>query len=236
VKFEIVEKDALILVDVQNDFCPGGSVPVPNGNAVVPILNDYILFFRKANANIFATRDWHPPNHVSFKTQGGMWPPHCVQGTEGAAFHPDLRLPKTAIIISKATDAAKEAYSGFEGTDLERVLQKKNVQRVFIGGLATDYCVKTTVLDALKRGFGTVLLLDATHGVNIQPDDSEKAIAKMLKSGAQKATLPDIRLTGTSEEVPLDEMDSKYLHNAEKKKKARLRSRGPYRKARVEPY
>ena len=155
------------------------------------MLNKYIEKFSKAGGLIVATRDWHPPNHISFKNYGGTWPPHCIQGTPGADFHPDLKLPKESKIVSKASQADKEAYSGFDGTDLERELRDAGIRRVFVGGLATDYCVKSTVLDALNLGFETVLLLDAIKGVDVNPGDSERAIKEMLESGAKKASLSD---------------------------------------------
>lgn len=229
-KFRIDEKDALIIVDVQKDFCPEGSLPVPKGDKVASVINDYIKIFKKAQAQIFATRDWHPPNHMSFKTYGGIWPPHCIQESEGAEFHPHLKLPETVKIISKATDPSKEAYSGFDGTELKEEL-KKSVKRVFVGGLATDYCVKNTVLDALKLGFEAILLLDATLGVNVKPDDSEKAIKEMIKKGAKKATLSDML---EPIETVSEKIEQEFLKQAEERKKARLRSRGPYRKAPVE--
>lgn len=188
----IDKRDALIIVDVQRDFCPGGTLPVPNGDAVVPVLNEYIKIFRKAGASIYATRDWHPPNHASFKEKGGIWPTHCVQDTEGAKFHPELELPKVAVVVSKATDPEKDAYSGFESTNLKEELEGKRIKRVFIGGLATDYCVKSTILDAVKQGFETVLLQDAIRGVNLKPHDDERAIKGMVAAGAKKATLHDI--------------------------------------------
>jgi len=184
-------EDALIIVDVQKDFCSGGALPVPEGEKVVPVLNRYIEKFSKAGALIVATRDWHPPNHVSFKSHGGAWPPHCIQGTPGAEFHPDLNLPAKVKIISKASSPDKEAYSGFDGTDLEEKLRNAGIRRVFVGGLATDYCVKSTVLDALKLGFETILLLDAIRGVDVKPGDSEKAINEMLRKGAKGASLSD---------------------------------------------
>lgn len=188
----IDKRDALIIVDVQRDFCPGGTLPVPNGDAVVPVLNGYIKIFGKAGASIYATRDWHPPNHASFKEKGGIWPTHCVQGTEGAKFHPELELPKVAVVVSKATDPEKDAYSGFESTNLKEELEGKEIKRVFIGGLATDYCVKSTILDAIKQGFETVLLQDAIRGVNLKPHDAERAIKGMVAAGAKKATLHDL--------------------------------------------
>ena len=184
-------EDALIIVDVQKDFCSGGALPVPEGEKVVPILNRYIEKFSKAGALIVATRDWHPPNHISFKSRGGAWPPHCIQGTPGAEFHPGLNLPAKVEIVSKASSPDKEAYSGFDGTDLEEKLRNAGVRRVFVGGLATDYCVKSTVLDALKLGFKTILLLDAIKGVDVNPGDSEKAINEMFRKGAEGASLSD---------------------------------------------
>lgn len=189
---KIGKEDALIVVDVQVDFCPGGALPVPEGDKIIPVINEYIRKFDAAGALIVATRDWHPPNHASFRTQGGPWPPHCVQGTRGAEFHPSLRLPERTIIVSKATDPAREAYSGFEGTSLSEELRKAGVRRVFVAGLATEYCVKNTVLDALKHGFEVFLLEDAVKGIDLTPGDVERAIREMLESGAKKITLSDI--------------------------------------------
>lgn len=189
--FKIGRNDSLIIVDVQRDFCPGGALAVPNGDAVVPVLNEYIEIFKKAGAPIYATRDWHPPNHISFREREGKWPAHCVQNTTGAEFHPTLALPADATTISKATDPEREAYSGFDRTNLKEELENKGVTRVFVGGLATDYCVKSTVLDALRLGFETVLLEDAVKGVDLQSGDSEKAMKEMAEAGAKKATLRD---------------------------------------------
>ncbi len=193
-KVKITKRDALIIVDVQKDFCPGGSLPVPKGDEVVRVLNEYIRMFKDVGAPIYATRDWHPPNHISFKKYGGLWPPHCIKGSSGAEFHPDLKLPKDTIIISKATESDKEAYSGFEGTELKDDLLDKKVKRVFIGGLATDYCVKSTVLDALRYGFKTFLLTDAIRGVDVRPGDSDRAIEEMIKKGAITITISDLTL------------------------------------------
>jgi nicotinamidase/pyrazinamidase len=231
--YEVNEKDALVVVDVQKDFCLGGSLPVLGGDKVVPVLNDYVKLFTRAGALVYATRDWHPPNHVSFKPYGGIWPPHCIQGTEGAKFHSDLKLPKSTKIISKATTPAKEAYSGFDGTNLEKDMSGKGVKRVFAGGLATDYCVKNTVLDAVKTGFETILLTDATLGVNANPGDSEKAVKEMVEAGAKTATLADIQepISDLEKEDVIEGMEEKTLKNSERKKLSRLRTRGLYRKA-----
>jgi nicotinamidase/pyrazinamidase len=191
VQFRIGKTDALIIVDVQRDFCPGEALPVPYGDQVVPVLNKYICIFKAAGALIFATRDWHPPNHVSFKPYGGIWPPHCIQGTKGAEFHPDLMLPEEAHIVSKATDPSRESYSGFDGTELEKELGKRHLKRVFVGGLATDYCVKNTVIDAVRLGFKAVLLLDAIRGINRKRGDSEEAIKEMINNGAKTAVTRD---------------------------------------------
>jgi nicotinamidase/pyrazinamidase len=231
--FEVNEKDALVVVDVQKDFCPGGSLPVQDGDKVVPVLNDYIKMFLNAGAQIYATRDWHPPNHLSFKQYGGTWPPHCIKETEGAKFHSDLKLPKSAKIISKATTPNKEAYSGFDGTNLEKDMRIKGVRRVFVGGLATDYCVKNTVLDAIKAGFEAVLLTDATLGVNVKPSDSEKAVKEMIETGAKTATLAEIQepISDLKKENVIEGIEEITLKNSERKKLSRLRTRGPYRKA-----
>ena len=187
-------KDALIIIDVQNDFCPGGALPVPDGDRVVPVLNRYIEKFTRANLPIFATRDWHPEKTKHFKAYGGLWPPHCIQNTEGAEFRADLVLPGDAVIVSAGTTFDEEGYSGFEGKDkngtgLAELLRRSGVERIFVGGLATDYCVKHTVLDGVKQGFNVVLLEDAVRGVNLKPDDAERAIDEMVRAGARKETL-----------------------------------------------
>lgn len=174
------ENDALIIVDVQNDFCPGGALAVPEGDKVIPTINSLIGRFDK----VFTTQDWHPADHVSFKSQGGTWPPHCVAGTPGAELHRDLKA-SDAIHILKGTDSDKEAYSGFHRTDLASRLRKSGITRIFVGGLATDYCVKNTVLDGRKGGFETVVISDAVRGVNVNPHDSENAIAEMRDAGAE---------------------------------------------------
>ena len=188
----ITKSSALIIVDVQNDFLPGGALPVPNGDQVIVPLNNYIRVFRERNLPIIATRDWHPENHISFKNRGGPWPPHCIKNTWGAEFPKELMLPSDVIIISKAFKEDEEAYSGFQGTNLDNVLKELGINRLFIGGLATDYCVKATVLDALKLGYQVMLLLDAIRGVDVNPGDSEKAIKEMIRSGAIAITFEEI--------------------------------------------
>lgn len=177
--------DALLIVDVQNDFLPGGSLPVAQGNAVIAPLNQWIKRFRRAGRPIYATRDWHPPDHCSFHAQGGPWPPHCIAGSTGAQFAAALALPETASVVSKATTPQTEAYSGFAGTDLADRLRAQGIERLFVGGLATDYCVKNTVLDALRLGFAVMLLADAVRAVDAQPGDGERALAEMQAAGAQ---------------------------------------------------
>ena len=173
--------DALVVVHVQNDFLAGGSLAVPQGDEVVPVLNRYLAAFEMKGLPIFATRDWHPPNHCSFKPYGGLWPPHCVAGSRGAAFAPGLKLPSSAIVISQAMNPDKEAYSGFEGTDLDARLRAAGVRRLYVGGLATDYCVLNTVRDGLSLGYEVFLLEDAIRAVNVQPDDGRKAEDEMIR-------------------------------------------------------
>lgn len=177
--------DALIVVDMQNDFLPGGALPVPNGNEVIPPLNRWIDHFAEARLPILATRDWHPPGHCSFTAQGGPWPSHCVADTHGAAFAADLPLPAGCLIVSKATRPEDEAYSGFSGTDLDLRLRQMNIRRLFVGGLATDYCVLQTVLDARRLGYEVELLAKAIRAVEVKPGDGERAIASMIAAGAR---------------------------------------------------
>lgn len=176
--------DALILVDVQLDFLPGGSLAVPRGDEVVPALNRYIAAFRRLTFPVIATRDWHPPDHCSFRAHGGPWPPHCIAGTDGARFAPLLDIPCEARIVSKATTRDKDAYSGFEGTDLDDWLKRAGARRLFVGGLATDYCVLNTVRDARRLGYGVFLLLDAVRAVDVAAGDGERAIGEMRRLGA----------------------------------------------------
>lgn len=176
--------DALIVVDVQKDFCPGGALAVPDGDKVVEPLNSYIELFKKAGLPIFATRDWHPEKHVSFSINGGLWPVHCLQNSEGAKFHENLKLPPDTFIINKGDRPELEAYSGFQATVLNELLQERGVKRIFVGGLATDYCVKNTVIGGLNLGFTVFVLLDAVKAVDVNVGDGEKAIIEMLSRGA----------------------------------------------------
>ena len=178
-------KRALIVVDVQNDFCPGGSLAVVDGDEVVPPLNKLIQEFLDRGNPVFETRDWHPTETKHFKAYGGVWPIHCVQGTRGAEFHPQLIQDPRIKIISKGVDESADGYSGFDGTNLAELLRAENVEEVWIGGLATDYCVKHTVLDALREGFKVRALTDAMRAVNLNPDDGAKAIEEMRRAGAE---------------------------------------------------
>ena len=176
--------DALIIVDVQRDFLPDGALAVPDGDSVVPPLNRYTAIFEQRGLPVFATRDWHPARHCSFREQGGRWPLHCVAGTRGAEFADGLELPSSVIVISKATRDDHEAYSGFEETSLEASLRELAVNRLWVGGLATDYCVRQTVLDALARDFGVLVLSDAIRPVDAQAGDGRRAEQEMFEHGA----------------------------------------------------
>lgn len=176
--------DALVVVDVQVDFLPGGNLPVPHGDKILPALHRYVEDFQRAGLAVVATRDWHPPDHCSFIQQGGPWPPHCIAGSTGARFALGLKLPTDVLIVSKARNRQRDAYSAFEGTDLDKRLRQRSIKRVFVGGLATDYFVLHAVRDALKLGYQTVLLQDAIRAVEAKAGDGERAIAQMLHLGA----------------------------------------------------
>lgn len=184
--------DALLVVDVQNDFLPGGSLAVPRGDEVVPLLNRCLALFSQRSLPVYASRDWHPANHCSFRAQGGPWPPHCMADTYGAEFPATLELPADAVIISKADTPEKDAYSAFGDTDLSLCLKAVDVRRLFVGGLATDYCVLNTVKDALALGYAVVLLADAVRAVEATPGDGEKAMMEMRTLGAQFALSTDL--------------------------------------------
>jgi len=186
-------KKALVVVDVQNDFCPGGSLAVPKGDSIIPRLNRYITYFSQRRLPIFFSRDWHPVKSRHFKDFGGIWPVHCLRNSSGAAFHPKLKIPKGAILIYKGMDPDKDSYSVFqaeddEGTSFEKLLALMGIKELYFAGLATDYCVKYSCQDALKKGFKAKILLDAVKGVNLRPKDSEEAIAYLKKMGAKTLT------------------------------------------------
>jgi len=184
--------DALVVVDMQLDFMPGGALPVPGADEIVGRVNEYVELFTRAGATAVFTRDWHPPNHISFRTHGGPWPPHCIQGTPGASFHPGLRVPKDALVVSKATDPDREAYSGFEGTELDAELRRRGVRRLFVCGVATEYCVKATALDGVRLGYQVLLLADAVRGVNSPPNSVRRAIDEMLDAGVVLVEMGDL--------------------------------------------
>jgi nicotinamidase/pyrazinamidase len=186
--------DALIVVDAQNDFLPGGALAVASGNEIIPVIKRYIDVFRSRSLPIFFTRDWHPANHCFFVKQGGPWPVHCVAGSAGADFPAALRVPPEATIVSKGTAQHEEAYSGFEGTPLLLLLRKRRSRRLFVGGLATDYCVLATVKNARAMGFDVMLLTDAVRGVNVHSGDAARAEKEMLESGALPVVFQDIRV------------------------------------------
>jgi nicotinamidase/pyrazinamidase len=182
--------DALVVIDVQRDFLPGGALAVPQGDAVIGPLNDYLGLFQARGLAVFATRDWHPPDHCSFVAQGGPWPAHCVRDTPGARFAPELRLADDAQIISKATRPEREAYSDFEADDFEQRLQELGIRRLFAGGLATEYCVLATVRDARRRGYDVFLLGDAIRAID--PGDGRRAVEEMIRLGAVKICWEDV--------------------------------------------
>jgi nicotinamidase/pyrazinamidase len=198
-----MERDAaLLIVDVQNDFCPNGALPVPDGDRVVEPLNRAARCFAQEGLPVLASRDWHPPVTRHFKAYGGLWPPHCVQGSPGAAFHPGLRLPKGTMVISKGSDPEQDSYSAFdavteEGGSLVELLTMLGIRQLYVGGLATDYCVRSSVLDALRLGFAVTVLTDAVAGVDVNPGDSTLALEEMGSAGARFRTVLSCTLRDT---------------------------------------
>jgi nicotinamidase/pyrazinamidase len=178
--------EALLIVDVQKDFLPGGALPVPEGDRIISPLNSWLDQSERLGRTVFVTRDWHPPAHCSFRERGGFWPTHCVAGSPGARFADDLRLPPKAVIISKATDPRRDAYSGFDGTDLAARLRQAGVRRLFVAGLATEYCVHATAVDALKLGYSVSVIEDAVRA--IVPSAGRRALDELVSLGA--ALLP----------------------------------------------
>ncbi len=186
--------DALILTDIQLDFLPGGALGINGGEAILPVLRDYIKRFEARHLPIFLTRDWHPLNHCSFRQYGGPWPLHCVAGSPGALPPPMFPSPPSAVIIYKAIDSDREAYSAFQYTLLDRHLRSVRVTRLFVGGLATDYCVLNTVKDALSLGYEVLLMADGICAVNVQAGDGRAAEAEMVRLGAKPVTLGQIAI------------------------------------------
>jgi nicotinamidase/pyrazinamidase len=183
------EGDGLLLVDPQNDFCPGGALPVADGHAVIPVLNAWAAAAERAGIPIFVSRDWHPAQTTHFKAGGGVWPPHCVMGTPGAEFHPALRLPPGVSIVSKGMGETEDAYSAFQARDaaetpLATLLGERGVRHVYVMGLATDYCVKASALDGLASGLRVTLVPPGMRAVNLQPGDGQQALDVMRSAGA----------------------------------------------------
>ncbi len=180
----ISPEDALLVVDLQRDFCFGGALAVAGADEIIPVVQVLVKRFVHEERPVLFSRDWHPVEHCSFAAQGGPWPPHCVAGTAGAAFPDDLEMPEEAVILSKATTKEKDAYSAFEDTGLAEVLRGRHVKRLFVAGLATDYCVRESVLDGLSEGFQVMLVSDAVRGVDVNPGDSRRAMDEMVRRGA----------------------------------------------------
>ncbi len=209
------KKRALVVVDVQNDFCPGGSLAVEHGDEVVGPLNKLIEEFLERGEPVFKSRDWHPPQTKHFSDYGGTWPIHCVQNTHGAEFHPKLLDDKHIRVISKGL-GDEDNYSAFDGTDLALQLQRLRVEEVWVGGLATDYCVKNTVLDALKHGFRVKALKDAMRPVEVQPGDGDRAMDEMRQAGAEIVSAsgqPESKFSDPVVEAYLKDIDRTLLRD-----------------------
>ena len=180
----LTARDALLVADIQNDFLPGGALEISGGDDILLVLMNYVQRFQSRSLPIFLTRDWHPSNHCSFRSQGGSWPAHCIANSPGSLPPPSFSVPSSAVIIYKAIDRDQEAYSAFQHTALDRHLRALSVQRLFIGGLATDYCVLNSVKDARMLGYNVCLLVDGIKAVNLRPDDGRRAEAEMIRLGA----------------------------------------------------
>lgn len=186
--YEIRPDDALVIVDVQHDFLPGGALGVAEGERIFDPIDELAPRF----ARVYATRDWHPADHSSYAQYGGPWPVHCVAETYGAAFDPRLNLENVDVVVDKGTDRLTDGYSGFAATSLESDLREHGVRRVFVCGLATDYCVKATALDAKAAGFDVVVIEDAAAAVNVQPGDEERALQEVRDAGVAVARSSDV--------------------------------------------
>jgi nicotinamidase/pyrazinamidase len=182
----------LLIVDVQNDFCPGGALPAPGGDRILPALNRHLAAAHVLGMPVYASRDWHPPITSHFNAYGGEWPPHCVQGSAGAQFHPALSLPADVVVISKGDNPDRPGYSAFDGRTPEGKpllvdLRDHQIDSLYVGGIATEYCVKATVLDALGAGLRVTVLPDAVTGIDIHPGDADRALEEMSRAGASIA-------------------------------------------------
>ena len=187
------ENRALIVVDVQRDFCPGGALPARGCDRILPVLNRHVAEALELGMEIYASRDWHPANTTHFKAYGGEWPPHCVQGSQGAEFHPALNLPANTVVVSKGQDPQHPGYSAFDGrtrsgTSLLEDLRARQIAHLYVAGLTTDYCVKETTLDALRAGLRVTVLTDAIAGIDVRPGDVDRALFEMSRAGADLAT------------------------------------------------
>jgi nicotinamidase/pyrazinamidase len=194
---DMQRRAALVIIDVQLDFCPGGALPVPGGDLVIPVLNRYIKLFWNRGCPIVASRDWHPAESEHFAQRGGLWPVHCVKGSPGAGFHPELLLPEGTVVISKGVTRWDNGYSALQGvtengTTFAMLLRHMALDKLYVGGLATDYCVKESVLEALREGFSVTLLRDAVRAVELEPGDGARAVAEMVGAGAKLATLESV--------------------------------------------
>jgi nicotinamidase/pyrazinamidase len=181
---------ALLVVDIQKDFCAGGALAAPGGDEIIPAVNRHIADARSRDMPVYATRDWHPPATSHFKEYGGVWPPHCVQGTQGAQFHRNLKLPPDAIVVNKGDDPQRHGYSAFEGhTSVGKALlddlRDRHITRVYLTGIATDYCVRESALDALKAGLEVRVVADAIAGIDARPGDAQRALDEISAAGAQ---------------------------------------------------
>jgi nicotinamidase/pyrazinamidase len=188
-------KKALLVVDIQNDFCPDGALGVREGNQIIPIVNKYVDLFLKKRLPVFVSRDWHPKDSKHFKNAGGPWPVHCVQNTKGAEFHPDFQVPDQAIVLSKGTNPKLDGYSVFEAHDSNNkpfmeLLDEMGIEELYISGIATDYCVRMTSLDAFDNGFAVHVLTDAIKGVD--KADSERAIDEIVAKSGKLKTFSEV--------------------------------------------
>lgn len=184
--YKLKKGDALLIIDVQKDFCPGGALPIENGDKVVPVINRWIADAVHSRVPIYASRDWHPVEHISFSKHGGSWPPHCIQDSDGARFHPDLELPDSVVKVTKGVRFDQDQNSAFDQTGLAEHLRNKDIKRLWVGGLAEDVCVLATVLDGHKEGFEVMLIENATRPVTAQ--GGEEARKKMRNAGIRNTT------------------------------------------------